>query len=56
MADLLGSILNSMTKPPSVGDKQKELIKKQKAALEKKQNEEKEQLNNFRKKDRRTCK
>uniref|UniRef100_T1J0U9 R3H domain-containing protein n=1 Tax=Strigamia maritima TaxID=126957 RepID=T1J0U9_STRMM len=50
MADLLGSILNSMTKPPTVGDKQKEQLKKQKEVLEKKHLEEKKKLNSFRRK------
>uniref|UniRef100_A0A224XS18 R3H domain-containing protein n=1 Tax=Panstrongylus lignarius TaxID=156445 RepID=A0A224XS18_9HEMI len=46
--DLLGSILNSMEKPPSVSDKQKELIKRQRMEMEKKQNAEKEMLRKFR--------
>ncbi|XP_014280169.1 sperm-associated antigen 7 homolog [Halyomorpha halys] len=46
--DLLGSILNSMDKPPTVSDKQKELLKRQKQELLKKQNAEKEMLKKFR--------
>ncbi|XP_026480295.1 sperm-associated antigen 7-like [Ctenocephalides felis] len=46
--DLLGSILNSMDKPPSISEKQKEAIKKQKLELEKRQNAEKENLRKFR--------
>lgn len=45
--DLLGSILNSMQKPPSVSEAQKKAIKKHKEALEKKQKEEKNILNKF---------
>uniref|UniRef100_A0A1B6D687 R3H domain-containing protein n=1 Tax=Clastoptera arizonana TaxID=38151 RepID=A0A1B6D687_9HEMI len=46
--DLLGSILNSMDKPPTIGDKQKILIKKQKEEIMKKQQVEREKLNKFR--------
>ncbi|XP_063223916.1 sperm-associated antigen 7 isoform X2 [Bacillus rossius redtenbacheri] len=45
--DILGSILNSMDKPPSVSDKQKSLIKKQREELLKKQKQEKDMLNHF---------
>lgn len=47
--DLLGSILNSMDKPPTVNEKDKELIKKQKEHAEKLRIKEKEELNRFRK-------
>ncbi|XP_063623602.1 sperm-associated antigen 7 [Cydia splendana] len=47
--DLLGSILNSMQKPPSASEAQKNAAKKQKEALERKQKEEKNMLNRFRK-------
>jgi len=46
--DLLGSILNSMDKPPSISDKQKSLIKKQRDAMLVKQKAEKEKLKKFR--------
>nr|XP_026487266.1 sperm-associated antigen 7 [Vanessa tameamea] len=45
--DLLGSILNSMQKPPSTSEAQKKAIKKHKEALEQKQKEEKNILNKF---------
>lgn len=48
--DLLGSIMNSMDKPPSKSDKEKELIKKQREQLEKQKKIEAEKLNQFRKK------
>lgn len=47
--DLLGSILNSMQKPPPVSEAQKNAIKKQKEVLERKQKEQKAILNKFRK-------
>ncbi|XP_072947441.1 sperm-associated antigen 7 homolog [Epargyreus clarus] len=47
--DLLGSILNSMEKPPTASEAQKNAIKKQKEALERKHKEEKNMLNRFRK-------
>ncbi|XP_054273319.1 sperm-associated antigen 7 [Macrosteles quadrilineatus] len=46
--DLLGSILNSMDKPPSVSEKQKSLMKKQRDEMLKKQKAEKEKLKKFR--------
>lgn len=47
--DLLGSILGSMEKPPSIGDeKAKKRAKEQSALLEKKQEEDKTRLENFR--------
>ncbi|XP_023939343.1 sperm-associated antigen 7 homolog [Bicyclus anynana] len=45
--DLLGSILNSMQKPPSASEAQKKAMKKQKEAIERKQKEEKHILNKF---------
>ncbi|XP_046615298.1 sperm-associated antigen 7 homolog [Neodiprion virginianus] len=48
--DLLGSILNSMDKPPSVSDKQKALMKKQREEIEKRQIVEAEKLKVFREK------
>uniref|UniRef100_A0A1A9UUZ4 R3H domain-containing protein n=1 Tax=Glossina austeni TaxID=7395 RepID=A0A1A9UUZ4_GLOAU len=47
--DLLGSILNSMDKPPSVNEEQKKLIKRQKEMAEKLKNKQKEELMRFRK-------
>ncbi|XP_068618360.1 sperm-associated antigen 7 homolog [Battus philenor] len=47
--DLLDSILNSMQKPPTASEAQKNAIKKQKEAIERKQKEEKNMLNRFRK-------
>nr|CAD7408317.1 unnamed protein product [Timema poppensis] len=46
--DILGSILSSMDKPPSVSDKQKDMIKKQKEDFLKKQKAEQEKLKEFR--------
>lgn len=47
--DLLGSILGSMEKPPSIGDeKAKKRAKEQNAMLQKKQEEDKARLENFR--------
>ncbi|XP_075210598.1 sperm-associated antigen 7 [Lycorma delicatula] len=48
--DVLDSILKSMHKPPSVSDKQRLLMKKQKEEMLKKQKEEKERLRIFREK------
>ncbi|XP_012135824.1 sperm-associated antigen 7 homolog [Megachile rotundata] len=48
--DLLGSILNSMDKPPTVSDKQKTLLKKQKEEYQKFQRAEAEKLKVFREK------
>lgn len=48
--DLLGSILNSMDAPPTVSDKQKEIIKKQKEQYQKRQKAEAEKLKVFREK------
>ncbi|XP_039283594.1 sperm-associated antigen 7 homolog [Nilaparvata lugens] len=47
--DLLSSILNSMDKPPSASDGQKEQMKKQREAMLRKQNEEREKFHKFRK-------
>ncbi|XP_026327915.1 sperm-associated antigen 7 homolog [Hyposmocoma kahamanoa] len=47
--DFLDSILNSMQKPPSTSEAQKNAMKKQKEAMERKQNEHKNMLNKFRK-------
>ncbi|XP_071451394.1 sperm-associated antigen 7 homolog [Hetaerina americana] len=46
--DILGSILNSMDKPPTISDKQRALMRKQREALEKREEEEKEKLRVFR--------
>jgi len=48
--DLLGSILNSMDKPPSLSSKERSLMKKQKEEVLKKQRAEKEKLKAFREK------
>lgn len=48
MADLLGSILDAMEKPPSVGDKEKKLAREQRDKLEKQQKAEKVQMHKFR--------
>ncbi|XP_043266369.1 sperm-associated antigen 7 homolog [Venturia canescens] len=48
--DLLGSILNSMDKPPSISDKQKALIKKQREEEVKRHKAEAEKLKIFREK------
>ena len=48
--DLLGSILNSMDKPPSVSGKQKALMKRQKEEYQKRQKAEAERLKLFREK------
>ncbi|KAJ8935073.1 hypothetical protein NQ314_013018 [Rhamnusium bicolor] len=45
--DLLGSIMNSMDKPPSLTEKEKLLVKKRKQELERRQIEEKEKLKRF---------
>lgn len=45
--DLLGSIMNSMDKPPSLSEKERLLIKKKKEEIEKRQNDEKERLKRF---------
>ncbi|KAG5870031.1 hypothetical protein JTB14_026612 [Gonioctena quinquepunctata] len=45
--DLLGSIMNSMDKPPSLSEKEKLLMKKRKQDLERRQNEDKERLKRF---------
>lgn len=47
--DFLDNILNSMQKPPSASDAQKNAMKKQKEAMERKQTEHKNMLNKFRK-------
>ncbi|XP_065206920.1 sperm-associated antigen 7 homolog [Planococcus citri] len=46
--DLLGSILNSMDKPPSVNEKERLRRKKAKEAMQLQQNKEKEKLKAFR--------
>lgn len=46
--DLLDSILSSMQTPPSTSEAQKNAMKKQKDAIEKKQKEEKNMINKFR--------
>ncbi|XP_071805672.1 sperm-associated antigen 7 homolog [Asterias amurensis] len=48
--DLLGSILGSMEKPPSVGDKEKKQAKERKKQFEKIKTEEKKKKNDFREK------
>ncbi|XP_046340077.1 sperm-associated antigen 7-like [Haliotis rufescens] len=48
--DLLGSILGSMQKPPSVGDAERKKAKEQKELFEKQQEKEKQKLNSFREK------
>ncbi|XP_025081108.1 sperm-associated antigen 7 homolog isoform X2 [Pomacea canaliculata] len=48
MADLLGSILGSMEKPPSLGDEERKKARAQKKLLEKQQEEEKKKLAEFR--------
>ncbi|XP_039603136.1 sperm-associated antigen 7 homolog [Polypterus senegalus] len=51
MADLLGSILSSMEKPPSVGDKEsRRKAREQAARLKKMQEDEKKKKADFRKK------
>ncbi|KAF7271772.1 sperm-associated antigen 7 [Rhynchophorus ferrugineus] len=45
--DLLGSIMQSMDKPPSLSEKERLLLKKKKAEIEKKQKEEKDRLQRF---------
>ncbi|CAH0556754.1 unnamed protein product [Brassicogethes aeneus] len=45
--DLLGSIMNAMDKPPSLSEAEKNLIKKRKAEIEKRQKLEKEKLKRF---------
>ncbi|XP_023214096.1 sperm-associated antigen 7 homolog [Centruroides sculpturatus] len=46
--DLLGSILNSMDKPPTIKNEQKELLKKQKEQMIKRQAADKANLKRFR--------
>ncbi|XP_059058066.1 sperm-associated antigen 7 homolog [Achroia grisella] len=46
--DFLDSILNSMQKPPSASEAQKNAMKKQKEAMERKHKEEKNMINRFR--------
>ncbi|XP_069105408.1 sperm-associated antigen 7 homolog [Argopecten irradians] len=50
--DLLGSILGSMQKPPTMGDAEKKKAKEQKARIEKQQQAEKKKLDDFREKTR----
>jgi len=45
--DLLGSIMQSMDKPPSLSEKERTLLKKKKEEIEKKQQEEKERIKRF---------
>ncbi|CAG9765621.1 unnamed protein product [Ceutorhynchus assimilis] len=45
--DLLGSIMNSMDKPPSRTEKEREMLKKKKEAIEQRQKEDKERLKRF---------
>lgn len=47
--DLLGSILNSMDKPPTVNEKDKEALKNQKLQVEKLKTKEREEMSRFRK-------
>lgn len=47
--DLLDSILNSMQKPPSASEAQKNAMRKQKEAMENRQKEERNMINRFRK-------
>ncbi|CAH1240025.1 SPAG7 [Branchiostoma lanceolatum] len=49
MADLLGSILSSMEKPPTIGEEEKKKAKKQREQLEKLQAQEKAAKSKFRK-------
>ncbi|XP_041480551.1 sperm-associated antigen 7 homolog [Lytechinus variegatus] len=46
--DLLGSILNSMEKPPSVGEKEKKLAQERKKQMEKMKQEDRKRKNEFR--------
>ncbi|CAD0201033.1 unnamed protein product [Chrysodeixis includens] len=46
--DLLDSILNSMQKPPSASEAQKNAMRKQKEAIETRQKEERNMINRFR--------
>ncbi|XP_048752027.2 sperm-associated antigen 7 homolog [Ostrea edulis] len=48
--DLLGSILGSMQKPPTMGDAEKKKAKEQKALLERQQEKERKKLQEFREK------
>ncbi|XP_057372913.1 sperm-associated antigen 7 homolog [Daphnia carinata] len=50
MEDLLGSILNKMTKPPSLDEQQRKATRKQAEKLIERQNEERALLRNFQKK------
>lgn len=45
--DLLGSIMQSMDKPPSLSEKERALLKKKKAEIERRQHEDKERLKRF---------
>ncbi|KAJ8715896.1 hypothetical protein PYW08_013181 [Mythimna loreyi] len=47
--DLLDSILNSMQKPPTASEAQKNAMRKQKEAMENRQKEERNMINRFRK-------
>ncbi|KAI0219957.1 Sperm-associated antigen 7 [Lamellibrachia satsuma] len=48
MADLLGSILGSMQKPPGLGDAERKKAREQQKQFEKLKEQEKEKLNKFR--------
>lgn len=48
--DLLGSILGTMQKPPTMGDEERKKAKAQRALLEKQQEKEKKKLQDFREK------
>ncbi|GIY84783.1 sperm-associated antigen 7 [Caerostris darwini] len=50
MSDLLGSILSSMEKPPSVSNERNKLLQKQKKIIERQQAAQKDKLNKFREK------
>ncbi|XP_035204992.1 sperm-associated antigen 7 homolog [Stegodyphus dumicola] len=50
MSDLLGSILSSMDKPPSVSSERNKLLQKQKKMIEKQQAAQKAKLKHFREK------
>ncbi|XP_071476533.1 sperm-associated antigen 7 homolog [Diadema antillarum] len=50
MADLLGSILSSMEKPPSVGEKEKKLAQERKKQMEKMKQEDRKRKTDFRSK------
>ncbi|CAH1973577.1 unnamed protein product [Acanthoscelides obtectus] len=45
--DLLGSIMSAMDKPPTLSEKERQIIKKRKEEIEKRQNEEREKMERF---------